>query len=295
MALNPNVVPYLGSGSYGLILGFSPVGQSSASGGGISVFLDLRPQSPPSITAVVSAAALQQALSPGEVVSIFGTHLGIPSTTTQFDSAGLYPTSVGFTPVTSQPGNTIVTFNGIPAPLLYVSTDQINAQVPYEIAGQKNVNVVVTHNLQASPPFTVPILDTSPGIFTVTQNGNGQGAILNADITNPNIVTGNSASNPAAKGSGISIFATGSGLWNRTVQDGSILLDTMTRPTAPVSLTIGGQPARILYAGAAPYLISGVLQVNAIVPDNIGSGPQPLVLTVGQNSNVPQQVTVAVQ
>ncbi len=188
-----------------------------------------------------------------------------------------------------------VTFNGIAAPLLYVSTTQINAQVPYEVAGQKTVNVVVTHNLRASPAFSVPLADTSPAIFTVTQNGNGQGAILNSNIQNPSLVTPNSVENPAAKGSGISIYTTGSGLWNRTVQDGSILLDNQTRPTAPVSLTIGGQPARILYAGTAPFLISGVLQVNAIVPDGIGSGPQPLLLTVGQNSNAPQQVTVAVQ
>jgi len=64
---------------------------------------------------------------------------------------------------------------------------------------------------------------------------------------------------------------------------------------APVSVTIGGQPATVLYAGAAPFLISGVVQVNAIVPQGIGSGPQPVVLTIGANSNAGQQVTVAVQ
>jgi uncharacterized protein (TIGR03437 family) len=72
-------------------------------------------------------------------------------------------------------------------------------------------------------------------------------------------------------------------------------LDASVTPVAPVSLTIGGQPAKILYAGAAPFLVSGVLQVNAIVPEGIGSGPQPLVLRVGQSSNAQQQVTVAVQ
>jgi len=191
-------------------------------------------------------------------------------------------------------GNTTVMFNGIAAPLLYGSTGQINAQVPYEVAGQKTVNVVVTHNSGASPPFPVAIADTSPAIFTVTQNGNGQGAILNAG-PGFNTSTVNNVDNPAPKGSAISIYATGSGLWNRPVQSGSILLDTMTRPVAPVSVTIGGQPARVLYAGAAPYLVSGELQVNAIIPDGIGSGPQPLVLTIGQNSNTQQQVTVAVQ
>ncbi|MDQ6759794.1 MAG: hypothetical protein M3Z32_08015, partial [Acidobacteriota bacterium] len=227
----------------------------------------------PSLSSVVSAASLQPVLAPGEVVSIFGEHLSTPPVTAQYDSTGLYPTDLSHIMYQGTDVRDGVTFNGIPAPLLYVSTTQINAQVPYGVAGQKTVNVVVTHNLRASPPFAVPLGDTSPAIFTVTQNGNGQGAILNAGL-GFNTSTVNSADNPASKGAAISIYATGSGLWNRPVQDGSSLLDTQTRPTAPVSLTIGGQPARILYAGAAPFLVSGVLQVNAIVPDGIGSGPQ---------------------
>lgn len=82
------------------------------------------------------------------------------------------------------------------------------------------------------------------------------------------------------------------------MQDGSILLSVLQPavvPVAPVSLTIGGQPAKIQYAGAAPYLVSGMLQINAVVPDGIGSGLVPVVLTIGQNSNAQQNVTVAVQ
>lgn len=304
VALNPNVVPYLGSGSYVVTLQFAVPGQvcPSPSPGqipcaAISVILDLHPQPPPTVSAVFSSATLQAAISPGELVSILGTHLSTAPITIQYDSAGLYPISIGTTPLTPNPGNTTVTFNGTPGALLYVSTTQINAQVPYEVAGQGTLNVVVKHNGQPSPAFTVPLFDTSPGIFTVDQNGNGQGAILNSLN---NVVSQNSANNPAPKGSGIAIFATGSGLWNRTVQDGSIFLAPSAAGgapalTAPVSLTIGGQPARILYAGAAPFLISGMLQVNAIVPDGIGSGAQPVILTIGENSNSQQQVTVAVQ
>jgi uncharacterized protein (TIGR03437 family) len=65
--------------------------------------------------------------------------------------------------------------------------------------------------------------------------------------------------------------------------------------TAPVSLTIGGQPAQILYAGQAPDLVVGILQVNAVIPLNISSGPQPVVLTVGSSNNATQGITVAVQ
>ena len=66
-------------------------------------------------------------------------------------------------------------------------------------------------------------------------------------------------------------------------------------PLAQVSLTIGGQPATLLYAGPAPFMVLGVIQINAVVPEGIGSGPQPVVLTVGRNSNVLQRVSVAVQ
>jgi uncharacterized protein (TIGR03437 family) len=137
---------------------------------------------------------------------------------------------------------------------------------------------------------------TSPGIFTVGQNGSGQGAILNSDIVNPNPLAINSVNNPAVKGSAIAVFATGAGLFKQAVADGSIfLLPPFIATAAPVSVTIGGRPATVQYAGAASYLVSGVLQVNAIVPNDIGSGPQPIVLTVGQNSNSQQNVTVAIQ
>jgi uncharacterized protein (TIGR03437 family) len=195
----------------------------------------------------------------------------------RYNDSGLYPTTLG---------NTTVTFNGAVAALLYVSTTQINAVVPYEVAGQKTVSVIVTHDSVASPAFSVPLMDTSPAIFT----------ILNDD---PNANPTNSADQPAAEGSLISIYATGGGLLSQPVQDGSIALLFAEPPyaslAAPLSVTIGGQPARISYAGVAPFEVNGMLQVNAVVPTGIGSGPQPVVLTIGANNNASQQVTVAVK
>jgi uncharacterized protein (TIGR03437 family) len=163
------------------------------------------------------------------------------------------------------------------------------------------VEVVVTH-YERGDPLTVPLGDTSPGIFTANQAGPGQGGILNADGTP------NSADNPAPKGSPIQIFATGAGVWTfplapdmlpQDLVDGSVYLGyplvNIPHPTAPVSLTIGGQAARFQYMGPAPYQVFGMLQINAVVPDGIESGPQPVVLTIGDNSNAQQQVTVAVQ
>jgi uncharacterized protein (TIGR03437 family) len=294
IAANLNVIQYLPPGEYGLTLVFSTVDAPSSSDCLAVVQLTLFAPPPPAVTSVVSAASLQPAISPGEVVSIFGANIGTPPVSSQYDYTGLFPTTLG---------NTTVTFGGTPAPLLYVSTTQINAVVPFEVAGQKNVDVVVTHDSVAAPSVAVPIVDTSPAIFTTTQTGKGQGAIQNA--TGPEASTPNSVDNPAPQGSGIAIFATGGGLLTQTgvglptrvVQDGSIFLEFQTglAPAAAVSLTIGGQPARILYAAAAPYEVLGMLQVNAVVPSNIGSGPQPVVLTVGKNNNASQQVTVAVQ
>ncbi len=185
---------------------------------------------------------------------------------------------------------------------MYVSNTQINTLVPYSLAGQTSVNVVVarTYNsMPASPSFPVPLTDTAPGIFTSGQTGSGQGAILNADCADPYIVSVNSASNPATAGCAITLFATGAGLWSQAFPDGSVYYgsqdNSLIATRAPLSLTIGGKPADILYAGPAPQRVWGTLQVNAIVPASVGSGTQPIVLTIGQYNNSQQQVTVAVR
>jgi hypothetical protein len=168
IGLNPNVVAYMAPGTYQVAVNFAPPGQSAPPYAGPVVELFVMPP-PPAVTSVVSGASLQPAISPGEVVSIFGANLGTPPVTAQYDDTGRYPSALG---------NTSVTFNGTSASLLYVSTVQINAVVPFEVAGQKNVDIVVTHDSQASPTFSMAIADTSPAIFTDTQNGKGQGAIL---------------------------------------------------------------------------------------------------------------------
>lgn len=287
IGLNPNVVAYLPPGGYSEYVQFAPVGQTSPQGGA-QVLLSVMPPPPPVVASLVSTASLQPAISPGEVVSIFGANLGTPPLTAQYSDAGLYPTTLG---------NTTVTFNGTPAPLLYVSTVQINAVVPFEVAGQKTVNVVVTHDSQPSAALSLPITATSPAMFTDTQTGKGEGAIINAGPGALSPGAPNGPENPAPQGSANSIFATGGGVFTQSFtpnQDGLISLGASGPLAAPVSLTIGVKPANVIYAGAAPYAVPGVIQVNATVPTGIGSGAQPVVLTIG-NNNASQQVTVAVK
>jgi uncharacterized protein (TIGR03437 family) len=287
VALDQSVVRTMTPGAYWLDVFFSIVGQTQPSRTGVSVILSLGLPPPPAVQSVVSTASYQPNISPGEIVSIFGTHLGQPATSASYNEFGLYPTALA---------GTTVTFNGIAAPMLYMSANQINALVPYELAGQKTAGVIVKRvsgqYTQTSTASTVSLMDTSPGIFTV-QNGTGQGAILNYPDSSYN-----SAENPAPSGSAITLFATGSGLWNQAVESGSIFLGPiypLVTPKAPVSLTIGGQPATILYAGPSPYQLWELLQINAVVPLGTGSGQRPVVLTIGQNDNSAQAVTMAIK
>jgi uncharacterized protein (TIGR03437 family) len=189
-------------------------------------------------------------------------------------------------------GGVTVTFNGVPAPLLFVTALQVNAIVPYEIAGQPTANIVVQFGGSMSATLQANVVDTRPAIFSLTTGGSGQGAILNQDSTV------NGTNNPAAKGSVIQIYATGEGQLVPKVPTGSATpgVPPFPMPVAtPITVTIGGQPAQIQYAGEAPTLVSGVIQVNAVVPTSTASGNQTVVLTIGNNNNATQNITVAVQ
>jgi uncharacterized protein (TIGR03437 family) len=249
----------------------------------INVTVSVTGAPPPIVGSLNNASTLQPgAVSPGEVVTFFGSGMG--------PVAGLSYTTVNGKLPTTLAGVT-VSFNSVPAPLLFVSSAQINAIVPYEIAGQVSANVVVTYTNSSSSAFQAQITSTAPGIFSTSQGGSGQGAILNQNYSV------NSTSNPAAKGSVVQIFGTGEGQLVPAVSTGSFttLAGPYPAPVAKVTLTIGGVPAQVTYAGEAPGLVSGVIQVNAVVPASVGSGPQQVVLTIGNNTNSQQTITVVVQ
>ncbi|MEK7996989.1 MAG: IPT/TIG domain-containing protein [Planctomycetota bacterium] len=298
IALNPKVVPYMRPGHYELTVLFENPERPEFGADGVRVQLRLNFPGFPEITSVANAASLQPGISPGQLVTIRGAHLSSPPVIGEADSAGLFPTVIG---------HTRVRFNGIPAPLLYVSTEQINCVVPHGVAGSRTAQVVV--ELTAEPAaatirssaVTVPVSDTSPGIFTADQSGSGPGAILN---TGPG--TGfNAESNPAPRGTAITFYGTGAGAWNVAYPDGGLVLASrlglappspeFLAPLAPVSVTIGGQPARVVAATAQSMRVSGMLQVTAEIAEGIGSGPRPVVLKVGDNDNAEQNVTVWVR
>jgi uncharacterized protein (TIGR03437 family) len=135
------------------------------------------------------------------------------------------------------------------------------------------------------------VVDSAPGIYTVTQTGTGQGAILNQNGSL------NSTANPEAVGNYIQIFGTGEGQTSPQGVDGALLPGRLPLPAPilPVSVTIGGIPAAdVNYAGEAPGLVSGVIQVNAKIPPGVPTGPVQVVITVGGVSSQ-ANVTVSVR
>ncbi len=287
IAVNPNTVGKGFPGTGPIEVDFTTVDQSPPSTARVTLRVTIVGLDPPVIESVVNAASLDPVITPGGIVSILGTNLG-PNMSATFDQGGLYPNTLG---------NTIVTFNGIQAPLLSTSQSQINAVAPYGIAGQKEVQVVVTHYPQTSleqvsDAFSVAEIDNSVAIFATAPRGNGPSGIANCDAQG---CTPNSAANPAPPGSVIVLYATVGPILTNFRLDGSLSALAQLYAAEPVSLTVGGQPATLRYFGTAPFQVWGIFQVNALVPNDIASGPQPVVLTIGQTSSASQQAMVFVR
>lgn len=235
----------------------------------------------PSIDSVMDAAAYSPvAVSPGEVVAIFGSNLGPTSPAgMQLDPSGNVATSLS---------NTEVLFDGTPAPMVWASATQVNAVVPFGVQAPAT-QVQVQYQNQVSGTFSMPVAPAAPGIFSADGTGNGQGAILNQDGTV------NSGDRPAPAGSVVALFATGAGRFSPPGIDGSVVSpDNLPVPVLPVSVQIGGAEAAVLYAGGAPGLVEGVLQVNVQVPGGTPAGDVPILLRIGDRTSQPG-LTIAVQ
>jgi uncharacterized protein (TIGR03437 family) len=215
-------------------------------------------------------------VAPGEIVSVYGARLGPASAVKGVISGGV---------LQSELAGVRVLFDGIPAPLLYAAAGQINAVAPWEIAGKSTVTLTVESRGMASNPvvldvvpavpslFLAPLAGTLPTLAAVNQDGRQSG---------PGI--------PAAAGSIVSLYGTGAGLMSAPAAGGQITGTTLSHPQLQVSVSAltgtqaGSIPARILgvtYAGDAPELVSGALQVNVQLPDDLLTGYYYLQLRVG--------------
>ncbi len=237
---------------------YEPVYPGGSNSGYVAKF-DLT-QPGPQFSCMANAASFSEiSVAPGEIVTLVGK---------------------GFPPSPK------VTFDGFAAPILYAAPNQINAVAPFEVSGPTTVAAV-----EGSSAFILPVLPALPGLFTSGASGSGQAAALNQDGTV------NSNTNPAKPGLVVSVYMTGFGALMPPIADGQIgpLQAPFPVPVLGVSATINGAGAPVLFAGQAPGLIAGAIQVNVQIPPGTASGNAALVVYVGNWRSQLSMTTIAVQ
>lgn len=210
-------------------------------------------------TVLHSASYRAGPFAPGQLVSVFGNGIGPAQ----------------------------LRINGMPAPVLWAGSDQLNAQIPYGVVGLDTAVVEVWVNDRLHSSSTLQIRPAAPGLFTLS-GGTGQAIALNQDGSL------NSPVNPAARGSVVVLYATGEGQTDPPGIEGAPAGMPLPRPVLPVEVRIGGLPAEILYAGCAPGF-TGLMQINVRIPPGfIPAGNLRVELFIGGASSQPG-VAIAVR
>jgi len=292
-SLLPSATPYTGTIT---IQGTSPATGTTIVNVSLTVSAPL-----PVISGVTNAASgATGSVSPGELISIFAPSNGQspigPASSVSLSSTTC-PTPC--TSVSTSMGGVTVTFHpgGFVAPLLYVSSSQINAVVPYQMAGISSFSVEVTFLGQTSNAFPLTLASTAPGIFTYA--GAEQAAAIQYDPKGN--FSYNASSTPATAGWTIVLYVTGEGVVVPSANTGAVTVAASTPPYtavpaagAPTVLFNNNTPATVSFYGEAPGLVSGVMQLNVVVPPGAGTGAVPITVTIGSNSSQ-AGVTVALQ
>jgi uncharacterized protein (TIGR03437 family) len=141
----------------------------------VPVTLQLKPapgSSHTALSAVLDAASyLTGKVSPGEILTIFGNQIGPASpVTAQPDLYGKFPSTLG---------GAAVSFDGLPAPMIYASSSQLIAVAPFGIVGKNTSQISVHYGNNTSDSYTAPVAATAPAIFTADASGSGLAAALN--------------------------------------------------------------------------------------------------------------------
>jgi uncharacterized protein (TIGR03437 family) len=231
---------------------------------------------------VVSAASLESnaPVGIGSFISIFGSNLAPQATLAEA------------LPLPNVLADIHVLLGGELVPLDYAGSGQINAIVPYDLQVNSTQQLIVQLNNTYSLPQAVTVGPAQPAVFSQNQSGTGPGVIVVVKPDGTQFETGPSA--PASAGDALVIYCTGLGGVTPPVTAGAAAsLTQLSKTDDPVKVTVGGQPATVLFAGLAPGF-AGLYQVNVTVPAGIAASPNtPVVLTVAGQSSVP--VTVAIQ
>ncbi len=224
---------------------------------------------------VVNAASfVPGGLVPGGMATLFGSHL--TSATGIHLASGL--------PLATELLKSSVKFNNaLSAPILAVDNvnglEQINFQVPWELAGLSSAVLQVSNDGALSPTVRVPVLAAQPGVFAYQVGADFFGAIQHADFTPAD------QAHPVAADEVVLIFCTNLGAVSPAIKDG-VAASGKEMTVAPTTVTIGGAPATVSFSGLAPNFV-GLYQVNAKVPKGLAAKNQPVVVSVSGASSKP--------
>ncbi len=220
--------------------------------------------------AVVNGASFAPRLpvAPGSLISVFGERLADAE-------------SLAGAPLPTALAGTEVTLGEQKLPLLFTSSGQLNAMIPFDLPVNTQMPLHVQRGASLSYGDSLTIAAAQPAVFTRNQQGTGQGAIVDG-VTN--VLA--DEQNPVAPGRVITIYCTGLGQTSPAIVAGeSAPLSVLSRTVLPVTVEIGGRPAPVTFSGLAPGF-AGLYQVNAEVPTGLDPNPEtPLTLTIaGQTS-----------
>jgi uncharacterized protein (TIGR03437 family) len=261
-----NALTTFPNGSTGSGLALEPGGSFVVSGASnVAAYVETGAPSSPSVYAVVGSAgtAVTGQIAPGELISFCGANIGPPIPATADLRSGPAPTQLG---------GVEVLVDRTPAPLLYARSTQINAIVPFGVANP-TTKVVISNGGAMSNEAILGVVTAQPDAFKL--NAKLWAAALNQDGSV------NSASNHAALGTIVSVFATGFGSMTPQPTDGQLITGTLPTLAAPVQVLNGYQPLEVTYAGPAPTLIAGVTQVNFRLPAFTGTSEAAFQFVVG--------------
>jgi minor extracellular serine protease Vpr len=267
---------------YGIAAAYATLGptagaqQFTAEAGGLSTPFNILARNAPAIATggVLDAASgiVGQGLAPGSYISIYGSNL----------SESLLSYSTPYLPLSL--ANVSVSFDvpsmstSVPGHLHFVSPNQINVQIPWELAGLSSAQMKVSIGWYSSAIYNVPLNDYAPAFFEYPESSTGRSLIAALDESY-NLAT---SSNPVLREHIAQMYVNGLGPLVDGTQPASgeiapvnPLAWTKVRPT----VTIGGKAADTQYWGLAPYFV-GLYQLNVKVPADVTAGIQPVVITV---------------
>jgi uncharacterized protein (TIGR03437 family) len=240
-------------------------------------------QTPPPVVSAGGVAntagpSTGQAIAPGSLVSIFGTNLS-----STMAASGTVPLSTTLSGVS-------VTINTTAAPVQFVSSGQINIQVPWGVAPSDSksgpAQVLVTRDDGVvSAAASVTVAASAPSIFNI----GGQAIAVNPDgsLAAPASVVPGLTTRPAKIGDpgGLMILATGLGSVDQPIADGANSLDQTRNTLSQPAVLIGGVPAQVTFSGLSPQFV-GVNQINVMIPAGTPTGSAvSLQIQVNGNTN----------